>query len=83
MIKLDEPLPCGTWYPALPGNDPGWECTGSNLMVVLIAPIDGEDIPVVVPAPMVEHALATIPGLHTPAPFNGGNHFHLRLGDPT
>lgn len=77
-MKLDQPLPCGATRPPVDGKTPGWECTGTRLLVVAMTRMDGEDIPVVAPASRIEEIIA-MPGLSTPTHFNGGDHLHLSM----
>jgi hypothetical protein len=72
----DMPIrPCGATRPAL--RDPGWECTGSGLVVVMQARYTGVDLPVVLPARALE-IVEPADWWDTPvARFEGGDHLHL------
>jgi hypothetical protein len=69
------PRPCGATRPPL--RDPGWECTGRDLIIVTTTKATGELLPVVLPARALE--------IHQPEPwwdipvrpFTGGDHLHL------
>lgn len=69
------PRPCGATRPSL--RDPGWECTGRDLIIVTMTKTSGELLPVVLPARALE--------IHHPEewwdtpvqPFTSGDHLHL------
>jgi hypothetical protein len=69
------PRPCGATRPPL--RDPGWECTGRDLIIVTTTKVTGELLPVVLPARALEiHEPED--GWDTPVrPFTGGDHLHL------
>lgn len=61
-------------------HDPGWECTGDDL-VVMLAP--GTLPPVVAPAWAVDALLAGPHGdAFDPQSFGGGDHLHLVIPQP-
>jgi hypothetical protein len=69
------PRPCGATRPSL--CDPGWECTGRDLIIVMTTRALVGAVPVVMPARALE--------IHQPEdwwdapvrPFTGGDHLHL------
>lgn len=64
------PRPCGATRPAV--QDPRWECTGRGLIAVTAVTIDGEVLPVVLPA----RAEIDPQPWWDIQPFTGGDHLH-------
>lgn len=67
------PQPCGASRP--PIQDAGWECTGRNLISVTTTRLQGQTLPVVLPARALD-ALPAEPWWDV-RPFTGGDHLHL------
>ncbi len=63
-----------------PLRDSGWECDGTNLVVLSDArgPIRAGDTPAVIRADLVGELGDPYSGF-TPAPFVGGDHVHLTI----
>ena len=68
---------CGATRPRT--HDPGWECTGSGLIIVFTARFDLADVPVVLPARALD-VIEPESWWELPVkPFTGGDHVHLTV----
>lgn len=55
-------------------GNPGWTCTGDNLVIVLWH----HDMPIVIPEALLPEVLATpMAHVYKPEPYTGGDHYHL------
>ena len=72
--------PCGAARPPLPGRDKGWDCEGTNLVVLLLKgePITASGVPMVIRADLYDR-LAEEDYIDGRAPFPGGDHVHAML----
>jgi hypothetical protein len=76
-------MACQSTIPRLSGKDPGWTCTGEDLVVLMTNRIDGRDVPVVCPRDRLPEAMRDpwAERMYRPRPYLvAGDHLHLMLG---
>jgi hypothetical protein len=63
------------------GKNPGWICTGQNLVTLMTTTFEGRQLPCVVPAERVGMMMSTeMASAYSPEPYdNSGDHLHLTL----